>query len=190
MVIATGGGGIGAVADETETLVTRGWERVSPLIVPLMIPNMASCQVSMDYGINGPVVTKMAACAAGVYSLSRRCTFCGAATRQAIVTGGTESSILPLAFISMARTGALSSRNDDPQTASRPFDRERDGFVFGEGAAVLVLETLEHAQRAARASWPSWPAPASPATPTTSPRPSRPARAPRGRCCGRSRTPS
>jgi 3-oxoacyl-[acyl-carrier-protein] synthase II len=145
-IIATGGGGIRAVADENEVLVTKGWERVGPMMVPLMIPNMASCQVSMTYGIKGPVVTSTAACAAGVYSLFESLHFLRRGDVAAVVTGGTESAILPLAFISMARTGALSRRNDDPQTASRPFDRDRDGFVFGEGAGVLVLETLEHAQ--------------------------------------------
>jgi 3-oxoacyl-[acyl-carrier-protein] synthase II len=146
-IIATGGGGIKAVADETETLVTRGWERVGPMMVPLMIPNMASCQVSMHYGIKGPVVTNTAACAAGVYSLFEALHFLRRGDITSAITGGTESSILPLAFISMARTGALSKRNDDPQTASRPFDRDRDGFLFGEGAGILVLETLEHAQQ-------------------------------------------
>jgi 3-oxoacyl-[acyl-carrier-protein] synthase II len=146
-VVATGGGGIAAVAHETETLVTRGWERVGPMMVPLMIPNMASCQVSMAYGIKGPVVTNTAACAAGVYSLFEALHFLRRGDAQVIVCGGSESAILPLAFISMARTGALSRRNDDPTTASRPFDKDRDGFVFGEGAGMLVLETLEHAQK-------------------------------------------
>ena len=145
-IIATGGGGIGAVAAETETLITRGWERVGPMMVPLMIANMASCQVSMTYGIKGPVVTNTAACAAGVYALFEALHFLRRGDVKAVVAGGTESAVLPLAFISMARTGALSKRNDDPQTASRPFDKDRDGFVFGEGAGILVLETLEHAQ--------------------------------------------
>jgi 3-oxoacyl-[acyl-carrier-protein] synthase II len=146
-IIATGGGGIRAVADETETLVTKGWERVGPMMVPLMLANMASCQVSMHYGIKGPVVTNTAACAAGVYSLFEALHFLRRGDVDAIVAGGSESAVLPLAFISMARTGALSRRNDDPQTASRPFDKDREGFVFGEGAGILVLETLEHAQR-------------------------------------------
>jgi len=145
-IIATGGGGLGAVADEAEVLVTRGWERVGPMMVPRMIPNMASCQVSMHYGIKGPVVTNTAACAAGVYSLFEALHFLRRGDIVAAVTGGTESAMLPLAFISMARTGALSHRNDDPRTASRPFDKDRDGFVFGEGAGMLVLETLEHAR--------------------------------------------
>jgi 3-oxoacyl-[acyl-carrier-protein] synthase II len=144
-MVATGGGGIRAVADETETLVTKGWERVGPMMVPLMIPNMASCQVSMHYGIKGPVVTNTAACAAGVYSMFEALHFLRRGDVNLVVAGGTESSVIPLAFISMARTGALSKRNDDPLTASRPFDRDRDGFVFGEGAGILVLETLSHA---------------------------------------------
>jgi 3-oxoacyl-[acyl-carrier-protein] synthase II len=146
-VIATGGGGIRAVADETEVLVTKGWERVGPMMVPLMIPNMASCQVSMHYGIKGPVVTNTAACAAGVYSMFEALHFLRRGDAEALVAGGTESAILPLAFISMARTGALSRRNDDPQTASRPFDKDRDGFLFGEGAGILVLETLQSARK-------------------------------------------
>jgi 3-oxoacyl-[acyl-carrier-protein] synthase II len=145
-IIATGGGGIGAVAVETETLLTRGWERVGPMMVPMMIANMASCQVSMHYGIKGPVVTNTAACAAGVYALFEALHFLRRGDISAAVAGGSESAILPLAFISMSRTGALSRRNDDPLTASRPFDKHRDGFLFGEGAGMLVLETLEHAQ--------------------------------------------
>src|SRR6202022_2487512 len=114
-IIATGGGGIRAVADEAQVLVTKGWERVGPMMVPLMIPNMASCQVSMHYGIKGPVVTNTAACAAGGYSLFEALHFLRRGDIVAAVTGGTESAILPLAFISMARTGALSNPNDDPR---------------------------------------------------------------------------
>src|SRR5919201_4461972 len=116
------------------------------MMVPLMIPNMASCQVSMTYGIKGPVVTNTAACAAGVYSMFEAMHFLRRGDARVILAGGSESAILPLAFISMARTGALSKRNDDPPTASRPFDKNRDGFLFGEGAGMLVLETLDHAQ--------------------------------------------
>src|ERR687885_1454834 len=110
-IIATGGGGIRAVADETEILVTKGWERVGPMMVPLMIPNMASCQVSMTYGIKGPIVTSTAACAAGVYALFEALHFLRRGDAQLILCGGSESAILPLAFISMSRTGALSKRN-------------------------------------------------------------------------------
>jgi 3-oxoacyl-[acyl-carrier-protein] synthase II len=146
-IVATGGGGVGECEVETEVLLTRGPERVNPLFVPAMISNMASCQVSIQFGIKGPVATNIAACAAGIYSFYEALHFLRRGDAQAIVTGGTESAIVPLAFISLGRIGALSKRNDDPQHASRPFDRDRDGFVFGEGAGMMVLETLEHARR-------------------------------------------
>ncbi len=146
-IIATGGGGLEEVAAETDTLIKRGWERVSPMMVPMMIPNMASCQVSIAYGLKGPAVTNTAACAAGIYSLFEALHFLRRGDAQVLLTGGTESAMLPLSFISLARTGALSRRNDEPTRASRPFDNERDGFVFGEGCGILVLETLDHAQQ-------------------------------------------
>ena len=145
--IATGGGGVGECATETEVLLTKGPDRVNPLFVPAMIANMASCQVSIQFGLKGPVTTNIAACAAGIYSFYEALHFLRRGDAQAMLTGGTESAILPLSFISLGRIGALSKRNDEPEKASRPFDRDRDGFVFGEGAAVLVLETLEHAQK-------------------------------------------
>ncbi len=145
-VISTGGGGFQEVAAETETYVAKGWDRVSPMMVPMMIPNMASCQVSIAYGLKGPIVTNTAACAAGIYSMFEALHFLRRGDAEVILAGGTESAMLPLAFISLARTGALSRRNDEPQKASRPFDRDRDGFVFGEGAGILVLETLDHAR--------------------------------------------
>lgn len=144
-MIATGGGGVGEVMDETEVLLTKGQERVNPLFVPAMIANMASCQVSITFGIKGPVTTNIAACAAGIYSFYEAIHFLRRGDIKVALAGGTESAILPLSFISLGRIGALSKRNDDPKHASRPFDRDRDGFVFGEGAGVAVLETLEHA---------------------------------------------
>ncbi|MBI4491469.1 MAG: beta-ketoacyl-ACP synthase II [Chloroflexi bacterium] len=146
-IIATGGGGVGECCTETEVLLTRGPDRVNPLFVPAMIANMASCQVSIQFGLKGPVATNIAACAAGIYSFFEALHFLRRGDAQAIVTGGTESAILPLSFISLGRIGALSKRNDEPQKASRPFDKDRDGFVFGEGAGMMVLETLEHARR-------------------------------------------
>lgn len=145
-VIATGGGGVGECAVETEVLLTRGPDRVNPLFVPAMISNMASCQVSIQFGLKGPVTTSIAACAAGIYSFYEALHFLRRGDAQAIVAGGTESAILPLSFISLGRIGALSKRNDEPTRASRPFDKDRDGFVFGEGAGMMVLETLEHAR--------------------------------------------
>jgi 3-oxoacyl-[acyl-carrier-protein] synthase II len=108
---------------------------------------MASCQVSIQFGLKGPAVTSIAACAAGIYAFYEALQYLRRGDAQALLTGGTEAAIMPLAFISLNRLGALSRRNDDPPRASRPFDRDRDGFVFGEGSAVLMLETLESAQR-------------------------------------------
>jgi 3-oxoacyl-[acyl-carrier-protein] synthase II len=145
-IIATGGGGCGETVTETEALITRGPDRVNPLFIPAMIANMASCQVSIAFGLKGPVVTNIAACAAGIYAFYEAYHILKRGDAQALLTGGTESAIIPLSFISLGRLGALSRRNDDPEHASRPFDKDRDGFVFGEGAAVLMLERLEHAR--------------------------------------------
>lgn len=146
-IIATGAGGMEHTALEQDVLRERGMDRVSPMFIPLVIPNMASCQVSMTYGIKGPVVTSVAACAAGVYAMFEALHFLRRGDVQAMLAGGTESAMMPLTLLSFARAGALSRRNDAPQKASRPFDRDRDGFVLGEGSAVLVLETLEHARK-------------------------------------------
>ncbi len=145
--IATGGGGVGECMTETQVLMTRGPDRVNPLFIPAMIANMAACQPSILFGIKGPVVTNIAACAAGTYAFYEAMHAFRRGDIQAALVGGTESAILPLSFISLGRIGALSKRNDEPQKASRPFDKDRDGFVFGEGAAVMVLETMEHAMR-------------------------------------------
>jgi 3-oxoacyl-[acyl-carrier-protein] synthase II len=150
-VVATGGGGVNETAFETEAMVTRGVDRVNPMFIPAMIANMASCQVSITFGMNGPAVTGIAACAAGVYSLYDAFHMLKRGDAKALLTGGTESAISPLAFTSLGRLGALSKRNDEPTKASRPFDKDRDGFVFGEGAAILMLERLDFArERGAR----------------------------------------
>ena len=144
--IATGGGGYGDTAAETETLLKRGPDRVSPLLIPSMIANMASCQVSITFGLKGPVATNVAACAAGIYAFSDAYHTLRRGDARALLCGGTESAILPLSFISLDRLGALSRRNDQPERASRPFDKDRDGFVFGEGAVVMMLERWDHAR--------------------------------------------
>ena len=146
-VIATGGGGMIETAAETEALLTRGPDRVNPLFIPVMIPNMAACQPSIHFGLKGPVVTNIAACAASTYAFYEAYHFLKRGDAKALLTGGTESAMLPLSFISLGRIGALSRRNEDPEHASRPFDKDRDGFVFGEGAVVMMLERLDHAER-------------------------------------------
>ncbi len=145
-VIATGGGGISETAVETEVFLTRGPDRVNPMFIPAMIANMASCQVSLQFGMKGPAVTGIAACAAGLYAFYDAYHILQRGDAQALLCGGTESAITPLSFLSLSRLGALSKRNADPERASRPFDKDRDGFVFGEGAAILMLERLDHAR--------------------------------------------
>lgn len=145
-IVATGGGGATEIMNETAVLIERGQDRVNPLFVPAFISNMASCQVSIQFGLKGPAVTSIAACAAGIYAFYEAFQFLRRGDIRALLTGGTESAIMPLAFISLNRIGALSRRNADPEHASRPFDRDRDGFVFGEGAAILMLETLDAAR--------------------------------------------
>ncbi|MGE3910568.1 MAG: beta-ketoacyl-ACP synthase II [Chloroflexota bacterium] len=144
--VATGGGGIKDTAQESETLLTRGIDRVNPMYIPTMIANMAACQVSITFGLNGPAVTEIAACAAGVYALYDAYHILKRGDAKALLTGGTESAISPLAFISLGRLGALSKKNDEPEKASRPFDKDRDGFLFGEGACILMLERLDFAR--------------------------------------------
>ena len=145
-VVATGGGGVNETSNETETMVKRGVDRVNPMFIPAMIANMASCQVSITFGMNGPAVTGIAACAAGVYAMYDAFHMLKRGDAKALLTGGTESAISPLAFTSLGRLGALSKRNEEPTKASRPFDLDRDGFVFGEGAALLLLERLDYAR--------------------------------------------
>jgi 3-oxoacyl-[acyl-carrier-protein] synthase II len=151
VVVATGAGGAVETADEQTTLLTRGHERVNPFFVSNMISNMAACQVGIEYGMRGPAVTSIAACAAGVYAFYEAYHCLKRGDAKALLTGGTEAGIIQLSFISLGRIGALSRRNDEPKLASRPFDKNRDGFVMGEGGLVMMLETLENArQRGAR----------------------------------------
>ncbi len=146
IVVNTGGGGMGEMGPATEALMTRGPSRVSPLMIPNLAPNMASCQVSIQFGIRGPAITSTAACAAGIYAFIEAMWLLEKGEADVILAGGTEAGITPQAIASLANARALSTRNDEPQRASRPFDLDRDGFVFGEGAGVMVLERVEHAQ--------------------------------------------
>src|ERR687896_1536727 len=115
-------------------------------MVPMLSPSMAACQVSIQNGLRGPVVASVAACASGVQAFIEAQRMVEHGDADVVIAGGTESAILPVAFAALGNMGALSKRNDDPAGASRPFDAERDGFVFGEGAAALVLEREDHAR--------------------------------------------
>ena len=145
VVINTGGGGIGEVDTGTRTHIRGGPSRVSPFMVPMLSPSMAACQVSIANGLQGPVVASVAACASGVQAFIEAQRLIEHGDVDVVIAGGTESAIFPVAFSALANMGALSKRNDAPERASRPFDAQRDGFIFGEGAAVLVVESAEHA---------------------------------------------
>ena len=147
VVVNTGGGGMVDVAQGHETYLTKGGPRVTPFMVPMLSPSMAACQVSIQNGIRGPVVTSVAACASGVQAFIEAQRLIEHGDADVVIAGGTESAIMPVSFAALANMGALSTRNDDPQRASRPFDAGRDGFVFGEAAAIAVVESAEHAER-------------------------------------------
>jgi 3-oxoacyl-[acyl-carrier-protein] synthase II len=147
VVVNTGGGGIPTIENEVGLMHTKGPKRVSPFLIPLFAPNMASCQVSIAFGIRGPSSTSAAACASGVQAFVDAVHMIRRGEVDVAVTGGTEAGITPVAVAGLGNMGALSRRNDDPAGASRPFDLGRDGFVFSEGAAIMVLESEEHAVR-------------------------------------------
>jgi 3-oxoacyl-[acyl-carrier-protein] synthase II len=147
IVVNTGGGGIGTIENEVTNMNLNGPKRVSPFLIPMFAPNMASCQIAITFGIHGPTVTSVAACAAGVQAFVDAVFMIQRGDADVVLAGGTEAGITPVAIAGLANMGALSTRNDDPAGASRPFDRARDGFVFSEGSAVVVLESEEHAVR-------------------------------------------
>ncbi|MEM7344775.1 MAG: beta-ketoacyl-ACP synthase II [Chloroflexota bacterium] len=145
VVFNTGGGGLPSMEEGTEVLIERGPRAVSPFLVTNIMVNAASCLVSIELGTTGPLNTSALACASGNYAIVDAFHMMQRGEADVMIAGGTESCISPLIFSSFARMGALSKRNDDPEKASRPFDKDRDGFVFGEGSAAFILETEEHA---------------------------------------------
>ena len=146
MIIGSGVGGLLTMETQAHVLDGKGPGRVSPFTVPMMIPNMASGLAAIALGTNGPSSAVATACAAGSNAIGDAFRLLQLGKADAMVCGGAESAITPLGVAGFASAKALSFRNDDPATASRPFDKERDGFVIGEGAGILVLETLKHAQ--------------------------------------------
>ena len=145
-VIGSGVGGLQTLQSEIQKLIEKGPDRVNPLLVPMMIPNMGAAHVSLELGTKGPLSATCTACAAGSDAIgyAARVIRCGDA--EVMFAGGSEAPVSPVGVAGFAAARALSLRNDDPQHASRPFDTGRDGFVIGEGAGCLVLESLEHAQ--------------------------------------------
>ncbi|MBA4494733.1 beta-ketoacyl-ACP synthase II [Paenactinomyces guangxiensis] len=145
--IGSGIGGLGTLEEQHKTLINRGPRRVSPFFIPMMIANMASGQVSIITGARGPNSAVISACATGTHSIGDAFKIIQRGDADVMIAGGAEATILPMAFAGFSSMGALSTRNDDPQKASRPFDRERNGFVMGEGAGIVVMEKLEHAMQ-------------------------------------------
>ena len=143
--IGSGIGGLETWEAQYKILIEKGPKRVSPFLIPMMIANMASGVVSIQVGARGPNSAAISACATGTHSIGDAFKIIQRGEADVMITGGTEASITPLGFAGFCAARAMSTRNDEPTKASRPFDKERDGFVMGEGAGVLVLETLEHA---------------------------------------------
>jgi len=144
--IGSGVGGLLTMETQAHVLEGKGPGRVSPFTVPMMIPNMATGLAAIALGAKGPSSAVATACAAGSNAIGDAFRLLQMGKADAMICGGAESAITPLGVAGFASAKALSFRNDDPATASRPFDKERDGFVIGEGSGVLVLETLDHAQ--------------------------------------------
>ncbi|NMA71785.1 MAG: beta-ketoacyl-ACP synthase II [Firmicutes bacterium] len=147
VVIGSGIGGMETFETQHRTMLERGPGRVNPFFVPMMIANMAAGEVSIELGARGYIGAPVTACATGANAIGEAYQAIARGDADVIFAGGTEASITPMALAGFAAARALSTRNDEPQRASRPFDRDRDGFVMAEGSAVLVLEELEHARR-------------------------------------------
>ena len=152
-IVGTGMGGVETIESAVETLraADRGWKRLSPFTVPKVIPNMAAGQVSIRFGLKGPNSCVSTACASGTHAIGDAFKLIQRGVSDVMVAGGTEAAVTPLGIGAFCAMRAMSSRNDTPGTASRPFDRTRDGFVMGEGAGIVILEELSLAiERGAR----------------------------------------
>jgi 3-oxoacyl-[acyl-carrier-protein] synthase II len=145
-VIGSGIGGIGTLEDQMIVYRNKGPNRVNPFTVPMMIPDSAGSTIALNMGIRGPNMAIVTACATGTNAIGESMEIIRRGQADVIFAGGSEATVVPIAMAALGVMTALSSRNDDPQHASRPFDLNRDGFVLGEGAGVLILESLEHAQ--------------------------------------------
>ncbi|MBM3456980.1 MAG: beta-ketoacyl-ACP synthase II [Armatimonadetes bacterium] len=146
VLIGSGIGGIGTLEAEVATATSKGYDRISPFFIPMMICDMASGQVSIRHGFGGPNSCVVTACATGTHSIGDAFRIIQRGEADAMVAGGAEAAITPMGVGGFAACRALSERNDAPTRASRPFDRDRDGFVIGEGAGILILEELEFAR--------------------------------------------
>jgi 3-oxoacyl-[acyl-carrier-protein] synthase II len=146
VVIGTGIGGISTLLEQVEVLRERGPERVSPFLVPMMISDSAPGMIAIRFGVRGPNMALATACASGNNVIGEALEMIRRGAADVMIAGASEAAIVPVAMAGLNVMTALSTRNDDPQTASRPFDKERDGFLMGEGAGILILESLDNAQ--------------------------------------------
>lgn len=146
VMLGTGIGGMNTLFQQMEVFFQRGPDRVSPFLVPMMLPNTAPGMVAIQLGVRGPNMAVVSACASGTNAIGEATEAIRRGSADVIFTGGSEAVIVPIAMAGLGVMNALSTRNNEPERASRPFDKGRDGFVMGEGAAILVLESLEHAQ--------------------------------------------
>ncbi len=147
VILGSGIGGMQTYEDNCAAYVLKGPDRVSPFFVPMFIANMAPGLVSMRYGLKGPNYATVSACASSAHAIGESYNLIRAGTADAMITGGSEAAITGLTVAAFSNMKAMSTRNDNPAAASRPFDKDRDGFVLGDGGAVIVLESLEHAER-------------------------------------------
>jgi len=147
VVVGTGIGGVSSLLNNHDTFTASGPRRVSPFMVPMMMPNAASAAVSIDLQVKGPNMCVATACATGTNAIGEAGEMIRRGVADVMICGGSEAVIVPVSLAAFANMGALSTRNDEPTRASRPFDANRDGFIVGEGGGVVVLESLEHAQR-------------------------------------------
>ena len=145
--VTTGIGGIGSTLAAYDILREKGWQRISPYTVPMLMPNGAAGWISMEIGARAGAHALVSACASGAEAIGYGIDMIRSGRADVVLAGGTEAAIMPLNIGSFAVMRAMSTRNDEPERASRPFDKARDGFVLGEGAGVLVLESLSHARR-------------------------------------------
>src|SRR3954449_6538830 len=146
VVVNTGGGGIEAIIDGTHVHDQKGPRFVSAFAVPALSGSMGAAMLSMEWGLTGPVMTQVAACATSVIAFHDALRLIRTGECDVVLAGGSEAPVVPMGVAALANMGALSKRNDSPETASRPFDGTRDGFVLGEGGGVVVVESLAHAR--------------------------------------------
>jgi 3-oxoacyl-[acyl-carrier-protein] synthase II len=153
VILGTGIGGMNTLFEQMEVFFQRGPDRISPFLVPMMLPDSAPGMVAIHLGVRGPNLAIVSACASGTNAIGEAAETIRRGSADVILSGGSESVFVPIAMAGLGVMNALSPRNDEPERASRPFDRDRNGFVMGEGAAVLVLESLDYAQARGAHIW-------------------------------------